>query len=535
VSDGLLRSGAVISAGNIASRLTGFVRVLAVGAALGTTFLGNTYQTANLVSNVLFELLAAGLLSSVLVPTFVRLFDSGRDRDAQHVAGALLGVALVALGSVMVVGLAVRPWLMRVLTVTVSDPDVREDEVRLGAFFLVFFLPQVLLYAVGAVATAMLHGRRRFAAAAFAPVANNLVVIATMIVFVLQRNAAGHEGAPGLDLTGAQQTVLAVGTTLGVLGMTAVPVIAARRVGLRLRPRWDLAHPEVRRLAGPGLWAAGFLALNQVLIAVTLVLANRVEGGVVAYQIAFTFFLLPFAVLANPVFTALYPRLASQAGAGEWREFMDSAAGGAGLIAFLVLPASALLFAVGQPLLRLVQVGSLDVSGADFVARVLAAYALGLVGYAILQHLARASYAAGDARTPTLVALGATIGGVVLMVVLFAAASSRNQVVVLGVAHSVAMVGASVALLGLLARRVGVRARLVPSLARSAVAALVAGTVASLAVDAIAADSRAGAAVAVLVAGGAGVAVYIAAAWLMRAPELRRLGRAPAAVTEGTA
>src|SRR5437588_5724751 len=96
---GLLRSTAAITAGNVASRVTGFVRVLAVGAALGTTFVGNTYQTANLVSNILFELLAAGLLSSVLVPGFVRLLDRGRREEAEHVAGAPLGVCLAALGA----------------------------------------------------------------------------------------------------------------------------------------------------------------------------------------------------------------------------------------------------------------------------------------------------------------------------------------------------------------------------------------------------------------------------------------------------
>src|SRR4029077_2789572 len=107
---GLLRSTASITAGNVASRVTGFVRVIAIGAALGTTFLGNTYQTPNLVSNILFELLAAGLLSSVLVPTFVRLFDERRDDDAEHVAGALLGVVLVGLGVVTAVGLLARPF-----------------------------------------------------------------------------------------------------------------------------------------------------------------------------------------------------------------------------------------------------------------------------------------------------------------------------------------------------------------------------------------------------------------------------------------
>src|SRR5437588_10160724 len=95
---GLLRSTASITAGNVASRVTGFVRVLAVGAALGTTFLGNTYQSSNLVSNILFELLAAGLLSAPLVPAFVGLLDGGDQAGAEHLGGMLRTLCLSGLG-----------------------------------------------------------------------------------------------------------------------------------------------------------------------------------------------------------------------------------------------------------------------------------------------------------------------------------------------------------------------------------------------------------------------------------------------------
>src|SRR5207237_5706408 len=104
--EGLLRTTAPITAWNLVSRVTGFVRVIAIGAALGTTFLGNTYQSSNLVSNILFELLAAGVLSSVLVPTFVRFIDAGQRDDAEHVAGAVLGVGLAPLGAVLAGGLS---------------------------------------------------------------------------------------------------------------------------------------------------------------------------------------------------------------------------------------------------------------------------------------------------------------------------------------------------------------------------------------------------------------------------------------------
>jgi putative peptidoglycan lipid II flippase len=446
-ADDLLRATAAITVGNVVSRITGFVRVLAVAAALGTTFLGNTYQTANLVSNILFELLAAGLLSSVLVPTFVSLLDSGRRDEAEHVAGALLGMALVALGVVTAIGVIASPLVMRGLTVAVSDAEVRRQEIRLGTFFLVFFLPQVLLYAVGAVMTALLHGARRFAAPAWAPVANNLVVTATMAVYALVRRSS-H---PGLDLTTAERLVLAAGTTIGVLAMTLVPIVSAWRSGFRIRPRWDPRHARMRSLARPGAWAAGYLALNQLLIATTLVLANRVAGGVVAYQVAFQFFLLPNALLANPVFTALYPALSSDAQDGRWPDFMATLRRGLRLIAIGTVPATIGLIVLGRPLLRLMQVGGFDTAGASLTARVVAAYAVGLIGYACFQLLTRASYATGDIRAPTLVNLGLTVVGSALMVVLFAAASGGQRIVNLGWAHSVAMTAGAVAL-GVLVR-----------------------------------------------------------------------------------
>lgn len=446
----LTRTTLTITAWNTVSRLTGFVRVLAVGAALGTTFLGNTYQSSNLVSNLLFEILASGLLSAPLIPAFVGLLDRGDRPGAEGLAGSLLGLALLGLGAVTVVGVLAGHAIMRLLTVSVGDAAVRDAEVRLGAFFLWFFLPQVLLYAVGAVASAFLNAARRFAAAAFAPVANNVVVTATMVAFIVMRGAV----RPGLALPVSQKLVLAVGTTGGVLAMSAVPVIALARAGYGLRPRLRITN-ELRSVARIGAWGAVMLAAAQLLIGVTLVLANKVEGGVVAYTIAFTFFLLPHAVIAHPIYTALYPRLAAHVHGGDRHALAADVASGVRRLTMFVLPASLVMAALAMPVLPHVHLGALNRAGSTFVARVLVAYAFGLVGYSVFQLLARASTAVGDARLPALVGMGMTAGGAALMVVGSSVAHGRDRVVALGVAHSITVTIGAVVLWALLWRRLG--------------------------------------------------------------------------------
>jgi putative peptidoglycan lipid II flippase len=513
---GLGRAALGISAWNALSRLTGFVRVLAVGGALGATYLGNTYHSANLVSTITFELLAAGLLAAPLVPAFVRLLDGGRPGEAERLAGALLGVTLAALGALALAMALAGPALMRLLTAGVDDPAVRAREVRLGAFFLWFFLPQMLLYAAGAVATALLNARRRFAAAAFAPVANNVVVTLTMLGFV----AVTSPGERGLGLGTGPAILLAVGTTAGVVAMAAVPVAALARAGIRLRPRLDPRHPGLGALARAGAWGVLLLAAVQVLLAVTLVLANGVEGGVVAHQIAFTFFLLPFALVAHPVFTALHPRLSSAAAAGRWDDFGTDLGQGLGRMLTLVLPAAALLAALASPVLDLVRVGELDAGDAALVGRVLAAYAVGLGGYAAFQLLVRAATAAGDARLPALVGLGVAAGGVVAMVAGSAAASGTGRVVALGLAHSAAMTAGAFVMYGLLRRRVPPAVRLAPAVGRAVAAAAAVAAVAAGGASLVGGGGRAGALADVAVAGPLAVAAGAGVLWVLRSPEL---------------
>ncbi|QGG95225.1 murein biosynthesis integral membrane protein MurJ [Actinomarinicola tropica] len=517
---GIGRATALVSVLNLTSRATGLLRVVAMSAALGATALGDTYQAANLVSNILFELLAGGLLSAALVPTFVDLVDRGRREDAARLGGILLGAALVALTAVVAAALLLADQLMGLLTAGVEDPGLRADQRALGVFLLWFFLPQVLLYACGSVATALLHAERRFVAAAIAPVFNNLVVISAMGAFWLLRDGA----PPSLDLDLVEKLVLGAGATVGVLAMTLVPLVALRRTDLTLRPRWDLHDPRLRPLAAQGAWAAGHLGLNQVFAMATVVVAGRVSGGVVAYQVAFTFFLLPYALLANPLTTTLYPRLAAAVAAGRPHEAADDVSWGLRSMSFILLPASVLIGVLARPLLEVVRLGNLDVAGADLVALTTSGYMVGLLGYAASFLLTRAAYAAGDTRSPTLVSLVATGVGAVVLVVGTEVLDGDARLLVLGLTHAGVVTASALGLLPALRRRIGT-VRLSATILRDAAFAALAGVAAWGVASSIGIDTRLAAVGSLTLGGLGGALAYVGLHALAHSDELRVLRR----------
>ncbi len=504
----MARATGVVTGLTLVSRLTGVVRVLVIAAVLGTTFLGNTFQSANTVPNLVFELFAAGTLQAVMIPTLVERFDRGDDAGAEHLAGSLLGLALAVLGALAVVGMLGAPWLMRTLVAGVASAEVRAAEVRLGTVLLWFFLPQVMLYAAGMVGTAILNARGRFSAPAAAPIANNVVVVAMCGLFWV----LGDGRPPGLDLSFAQTLVLGLGTTLGVLALSAIPVLAAIRSGTALRPRLDLRHPDVRRVLGLGRWAGCYVAGTQLLVAVVLIVANAVEGGVVAYQVAFTVFLVPHALLVLPVLTVLFPVLARHAGSGDAVAYARTLGAGLRVIVFLALPAVAAMAALSEPLAQLLLFGE-SRGETGVVAAALVAFAPGLVGYGAFVFLTRALYALGDARTPALVHLGVVAAAGVVMVVAGGAVPGAGRVAALAGAHSGAYVLGAVVLGAHVLRRMPAGAR--PSLALpllGGAAAAGAGGGVTWAVHGWLPGGGPGPTLAaVAVAGAAGATVYLAA------------------------
>jgi putative peptidoglycan lipid II flippase len=444
----LTRAAVVMGGVTVVSRLMGFVRVLVIAAVLGTTYLGNTFQSANSLSNVLFELLAAGALSAVLVPTFVTLVDAGDDAEADRLANGLLGYALAAMGLITALGLVFAPLLARLLSSGAPNAHVGAQQRHLATFLLYFFVPQILFYAFGAIATALLYARRKFAITAAAPIGSSVVML---VCFGAFRVLSGAN--PTFDLTIAEKLLLATAGTGGVLGFVGILWVSARRAGFSLRPRWTRHDPVLSSFSRLAVWGVLLHSGAAMLLGASLVAGNGVAGGVVAYQVAFTFFLAPYAVLAQPIITTIMPQMANDVGAGSLDAFAHSVRWALDRTALLVIPVSAGLVVIALPMMRLVSFGSAAKTGPVLLAAGMASLALGLYPYSAFLLLARGYYALGDSRTPAIVAIGTALVGVLTMVIGSHIFHGAALVAALGIGHSTAY------LLGMIVLGVGCRRR----------------------------------------------------------------------------
>lgn len=431
----------------VVSRTIGFARVLVIAAVLGTTYLGNAYQSSNAVSNVLFQLLAGGALSSVLVPTFVEILDRGDHKEAERVAGRVLGLGLAVLGVVVILGVVGASQIARVLTTGVENPRIASQQRELSTFLLRFFVPQVLLYAVGNVAVAVLYAKRKLAITAIAPVALTIVVVATMGIF---RALAGPN--PGLDLSLAEKLVLACGGTIGVAAFVGTPTVALFRSGFKLIPRLGRRDPTISRVLRISAWGVLQTSTIGALLLAAVVTTNRVEGATLAYQVGMVFFLAPYAVFGQPIQAAILPRFTRES--NDPTAFASSLRWALGATAVLVIPVSAVLVALAEPMMRVVAFGAAQrAGGVGLLAAALASLGIGLFSYCVFQLFASAYHALGNSRVPALVGVSATAVGMTSMIVGGAATSGWETVAVVGLGNSLAYT------LGALALGVGLRRR----------------------------------------------------------------------------
>jgi murein biosynthesis integral membrane protein MurJ len=455
-SSSLLRSSGVMAMGTIASRITGFVRSAILIYAIGTHDLGNAYNLANTIPNIVYNLALGGILTSVVVPLLVNAAKRDRDRGEAY-DQRIFTLGVLALGGITVVATLAAEPIARLYASNIGSPAAY----HLTVIFAYFFIPQIFFYGVSSLAGAILNARGSFAAPMWTPVINNVVVIVVGLAFMV---TAGVNQTPE-TITATQVQLLGIGTTLGIVLQTAGLVPSLRRVGFRWHPRHDFRRAEVSEIGRMSGWMFGYVLTTQIAFLVTTRVATaagaRVSqqaagAGFAAYSNAYMLFQLPYAIVGISVITALLPRMSAHASERRYGLVSADFSTAARVASVIVVPAALVLAVLGTPLAEGVfGYGSTSIASARYVGEIFAVFSLGLLPYTLFQLQLRVFYAMHDSRTPALISVVTMVINIAANLVALAVLPPQHVVAGLGAGFGVANLIGTVIAWRVLSRRVG--------------------------------------------------------------------------------
>jgi len=451
----LARSSAVMAAGTIVSRILGFARTTVIAAALGTALTADTFTVANTVPNILYILLAGGVLNAVFVPQLVRAMKEG-DAFSRAFTDRLLTLSGLLLLGITVAATAAAPLIIGLYT-----SDYTERDTAVAVAFAYWCLPQIFFYGLYTMLGQVLNARGSFGPMMWAPIVNNLVAIATGLLFIASFTI--DEQRP-TSLSAGAIALLGAGTTFGVALQALVLVPVLRRTGFGFRPRRDFRGVGLRRTGELARWTLLFVLVNQLAYAVIVNLGTRAGAaaedqlpfgvGYFPYSAAYLLFILPHSIITVSVVTGLLPRLSADAAEGRLDAVRDSLSYAWRLTGVGLVVAAAGLLVLGTDLTGVL---FLDNSARDarFIGLVAGAFAVGLPAFSAQYVALRGFFAFEDTRTPFLLQVGIAGCNVTLALLAYAVLPLEWKMVGVAGAYSVTYVLGLAASTALLRRRVG--------------------------------------------------------------------------------
>ncbi|MFE3093710.1 murein biosynthesis integral membrane protein MurJ [Streptomyces sp. NPDC059248] len=454
-SASVARSGAVMAAGSLVSRITGFARSAMVAAALGIGLVADGYAVANAVPTIVYMLLVGGALNAVFVPELVRAAKEHADGGAAYTQ-RLLTVCAVALLLITGVAVAAAPQIVAAYT------GYSGAQAEMTVAFARYCLPQIFFLGLFTVLGQVLNARGRFGAMMWTPVLNNLVVVSVFGLYL----ATSDGGA----LTPAETALLGWGTTAGIAVQALALVPSLRRAGFSWRPRFDWRGSGLTRPLRAAGWLVLLVLSNQAAYWVVTRLATTagrraadagIDGGAgfSAYANAYTLWAVPHGIITVSLVTALLPRMSRAAADDDPAAVRRDVSYALRTTGSFIVPAACALLALAQPIMTVVYGhGRTDPGDVALMAGILMAFAPGLIAFSGQYVLSRAFYALSDTRTPFLLNLVVVTVNAGLAVVAYLLLPARWAVTGMAGAYSVALLAGWVVTAVVLRRRLAATA-----------------------------------------------------------------------------
>ncbi|MFI8516832.1 murein biosynthesis integral membrane protein MurJ [Streptomyces sp. NPDC085481] len=387
----VLRSGALMAAGSLVSRATGFVRSAVVAAALGSGLVGDGYAMGNSVPTIVYMLLLGGALNAVFVPELVKAAKEHADGGVAY-TDRLLTVCVFALTVLTAAAVLAAPAIVDGYT------DYSGNQRAMTVAFARSCLPQIFFLGLFTLLGQVLNARGRFGAMMWTPVLNNLVTIAVFALFLTVSD--------GGELTAGETALLGWGTTAGIAVQALALLPSLKAAGFRWRPRFDWRGSGLTAPLRSAGWLVLLVLTNQAAYWVTTRIATaagqRAEGaGLSAYNNAYQLWMVPHGIITVALVTALMPRMSGAAAEDDLARVRRDVGYAQRTSAAAVVPAACALFALAVPVMSTVfQHGRTDGSAVRSMAWILMALAPGLVALSGQYVCTRAFYALRDTRTP---------------------------------------------------------------------------------------------------------------------------------------
>lgn len=436
----LLHASSVMAVGTIISRITGFIRNILAAAVLGTALLADTYNVANTMPNILYNLLVGGALTAIFVPQLIRSFS---DADGGHAfASKLVTTISTVLLALVVIGVIFAPILVRIYAPEFATKGF-ENEYHLAIAFTRYCLPQIFFLGLFTMLGQVANARGSFAPLMWAPIVNNLIVIAIFVIVLIN--------APHLSthsITAAQTQFLGWGTTLGVVIQALILIPVVKRTGMSLRPKFGLGGlGKSFSLAG---WTLIYVLISQLGYLVTVNVSTSAavrtakEGvntgvGFTPFVNAYLIMMLPYSIVTISIVTALLPHLSKLAIEKKREDVREQLVRAIKMVGVLTIPSAVAFMLFGPLITRVLYVG-ISKADAIYVGQVLAALGLGLVAFSINIILIRGFNAFEDTRTQVPSILLINIIAVGLSYLSLLLLPSRWVTVGLGVAFSISYI-----------------------------------------------------------------------------------------------
>ena len=532
----VMRSSTLMASGTVVSRLTGILRDVAAAAALGFYLVADAFSLGNSLPTIIYILVVGGALNAVFVPQLVRRMQDDPD-GGQAYADRLLTITVAALLTLSVVAVIAAPLIVDLYT----PDDYPQAEFELAVAFARLCLPQILFYGIYTMLSQVLNARGRFGAPMFAPIANNIIAIATFLLFIA---VAGTSAAADGDLTSSQVLILGIGTTLGVALQALILIPILLRSGHVWRLRFDWRDAGLGRAGILAFWTVALVLVNQATYVVIARLATQANvdataagvtaAGLTTYQKAHLVFMLPHSVITVSIVTAMLPAMSRLAHSGDLARVGREIGSTMRLVSAFIIPIAAILMLTGSGLaVLLFGYGAAVPAQAAIMGQIVSVFMIALLPFTLFYVLLRGFYALEDTRTPFFITVAFSLVWLVLAVPLFRIVGSGGpQVASLALAYGVSYwVGMTVSWI-LLARRLGGidSARTLKALLRMAAAGAIAllvmfGTRALLiaSVTGLGSQDKGSVLVMVVTVSAVGILSYLAAALLLRIREVSEM------------